>query len=66
MLLFHRVFLEMALVDNFLANQTPRTPPNREIKEVNNNDDEKVDTNREIHQQICRDIWIVWGFVNCY
>lgn len=38
--LFHRVSLEMAFADNFLANQQGGTQPVREIIELDDNDTE--------------------------
>ncbi|CAN7017433.1 unnamed protein product [Brassica rapa subsp. trilocularis] len=40
MLLFHRVSLEMSFADNFLVNRNRRTPPPREIIELDDDDDE--------------------------
>lgn len=46
MLLFHRVSLEMAYADNFLANRNRSNPPVREIMELDGDDDEMVDGNQ--------------------
>lgn len=46
MLLFHRVSLEMAYADNFLANRNRSNPPVREIMELDDDDDEMVDGNQ--------------------
>lgn len=43
MLLFHRVSLEMSFADNFLVNRNRRTPPPREIIELDDDDDEMGD-----------------------
>lgn len=46
MLLFHRVQLEMAFVDNFLENRNRGTQPVREIIELDDDDDEMADRNQ--------------------
>ncbi|KAF2596463.1 hypothetical protein F2Q68_00008050 [Brassica cretica] len=43
MLLFHRVSMEMAYADSFLANQNRANTPVREIIDPNYDDDEMVD-----------------------
>lgn len=43
MLLFHRVSLEMAYADNFVATQNRENPPVREIIELEDDDEEMVE-----------------------
>ncbi|KAL0803543.1 hypothetical protein Bca101_096033 [Brassica carinata] len=46
MLHFHRVSLEMAYADNFLANRNRSNPPCTEIIDMDDDDDEMLDGNQ--------------------